>query len=111
MVKEDYPPLADILPYRCPIGPGQLDLRDEGALQCYWLRGPSPDISDAADLLKKSEQLGKAPMHFCTGDSIQIVYDRWATEYSALWAGKLARLKYRVEEGGVDNQAKRKRHA
>jgi len=75
MVNE-YPPLADVLPYRCAIGPGRLDLRDEGALQCYWLRGPSPDISDDADLLRRSEQLGKAPMHFRTGDSIQIVYDR-----------------------------------
>jgi DNA-binding transcriptional ArsR family regulator len=28
---------------------------------------------------------------------IQIIYDRWATEFSALWAGPIAELKYRVE--------------
>jgi hypothetical protein len=28
---------------------------------------------------------------------IQRIYDRWTTEFSALWAGRLTRLKYRVE--------------
>ena len=76
MVREDYPALADMLPYRCFIGPGLVDLRDDGILQGYWLSGPSPDISDDADLLKRSERLGKAPSHFHTGDAIQILYDR-----------------------------------
>ena len=30
---------------------------------------------------------------------IQTVYDRWTTEYSALWASRLTRLKYAVESG------------
>jgi len=72
----EYPPLADILPYRSFVGPGRVDLRDEGVLQGYWLRGPSPDISDDADLLKRSEQLGVAPARFRAGDSIQIIYDK-----------------------------------
>lgn len=28
---------------------------------------------------------------------IQIIYDRWTSEYSSLWASKLTRLKYKVE--------------
>lgn len=34
---------------------------------------------------------------------IQMIYDRWTTEYSALWAGRMTAIKYRVEA------AKRKR--
>ena len=29
---------------------------------------------------------------------IQMIYERWTSEYSALWAGKLTAFKYRVEE-------------
>ena len=58
-----------------------------------------------------SEKAGRKRRLYFNVVPIQIVYDRWATEYSALWAGKLARLKYRVEEGTVDDQANRKRHA
>jgi DNA-binding transcriptional ArsR family regulator len=28
---------------------------------------------------------------------IQMIYDRWTTEYSALWASSLTKVKYRVE--------------
>jgi hypothetical protein len=28
---------------------------------------------------------------------IQVIYDRWTSKYSALWAEDLARLKYAVE--------------
>jgi hypothetical protein len=30
---------------------------------------------------------------------IQMIHDRWSTEYSALWAAQLTRLKYKVESG------------
>jgi DNA-binding transcriptional ArsR family regulator len=58
-----------------------------------------------------SEKAGRKRRLYFNVVPIQIVYDRWATEYSALWAGKLARLKYRVEEGTVENQTKRKHRA
>ena len=29
---------------------------------------------------------------------IQMIYDRWTTEYSALWASRMTRVKYRVEK-------------
>ncbi len=28
---------------------------------------------------------------------IQMIYDRWTTAYSALWASRLTRVKYRIE--------------
>ncbi len=28
---------------------------------------------------------------------IQLIYDRWTTEYSSLWAGRMVDVKYRVE--------------
>jgi DNA-binding transcriptional ArsR family regulator len=58
-----------------------------------------------------SEKAGRKRRLYFNVVPIQIVYDRWASEYSALWAGKLARLKYRIEQGGVPKQAKRQRHA
>ena len=30
---------------------------------------------------------------------IQLIYDRWTTEYSAFWASKMADVKYAVERG------------
>ena len=30
---------------------------------------------------------------------IQMIHDRWTSEYSALWAAQLTRLKYKVEGG------------
>jgi DNA-binding transcriptional ArsR family regulator len=33
---------------------------------------------------------------------IQEIHERWTTEYSALWASKLTRIKYAVEAGASD---------
>ncbi len=38
---------------------------------------------------------------------IQMIYDRWTTEYSSLWAGRMVDLKYRVE--GSKKQKKKKK--
>jgi hypothetical protein len=32
---------------------------------------------------------------------IHMIHDRWTTEYSAYWAGGLARLKYRLENAPI----------
>jgi DNA-binding transcriptional ArsR family regulator len=38
---------------------------------------------------------------------IQMIYDRWTTEYSALWAGHVARVKYAVEsKAGQKNRGR-----
>ncbi len=68
--------LAAAVPYRQFIKEGVADLRDDGILKGYWLIGPSPDSCDEANLLARAEQLGKSPVHFRTGDAIQVVFDR-----------------------------------
>src|SRR5450755_4571537 len=57
-----------------------------------------------------SEKVGRKRRLYFNVVPIQIVYDRWASDYSALWAGELTRVKYRVETASLKNQAKRKRN-
>ena len=45
-----------------------------------------------------SEKQGRTRKLYFNCVPIQIIHDRWTTQYSALWAGRLARVKYRVEE-------------
>ena len=45
-----------------------------------------------------SEKEGRTRKLYFNCVPIQIIHDRWTTQYSALWAGRLARVKYRVEE-------------
>jgi DNA-binding transcriptional ArsR family regulator len=67
-------------------------------------------VLDRAQLIV-SEKVGRERRLYFNVVPIQIIYDRWATEFSALWAGQLARLKYRVEAGPVrKSQTQRKRH-
>jgi predicted transcriptional regulator len=53
-------------------------------------------ILEAAGLLL-SEKHGRTRKLYFNAVPIQLIYDRWTTEYSALWASQLTRLKYRVE--------------
>jgi DNA-binding transcriptional ArsR family regulator len=55
-----------------------------------------------------SEKVGRERRLYFNVMPIQIIYDRWATEFSALWAGPMAQIKYRVE---ADEQAKAKAEA
>ena len=48
-----------------------------------------------------SEKQGRTRKLYFNCVPIQIIHDRWTTQYSALWAGRLARVKYRVEEAKV----------
>jgi predicted transcriptional regulator len=59
--------------------------------------------------LVHSEKVGRRRNLYFNAVPIQLIYDRWATDYSALWAGKMADIKYRVESAA--QRAKRKRHA
>ncbi len=47
-----------------------------------------------------SEKEGRTRHLYFNAVPIQMIYDRWTTEYSALWASKLTRLKYSVESAG-----------
>jgi len=44
-----------------------------------------------------SEKEGRSRKLYFNCVPIQMIYDRWTTEYSALWASSLTKLKYRVE--------------
>ncbi len=53
-------------------------------------------LLEAAGLIL-SEKQGRTRKLYFNAVPIQLIHDRWTTEYSALWASQLARLKYRVE--------------
>lgn len=44
-----------------------------------------------------SEKVGRTRRLYFNPVPIQMIYDRWTSEYSALWAGGMTRLKYAVE--------------
>lgn len=50
-----------------------------------------------------SDKVGRQRRLYFNCVPIQIIHDRWTTEYSALWASKLAELKYRIENQGKDD--------
>ena len=54
-------------------------------------------VLEQANLLI-SEKSGRARSLYFNTVPIQMIYERWSTEFSALWAGKVTALKYRVEE-------------
>jgi DNA-binding transcriptional ArsR family regulator len=59
-----------------------------------------------------SHKVGRERKLYFNVVPIQIIYDRWATDFSALWAGQLTRLKYRIESGQTQTtQRRRKRDA
>lgn len=47
-----------------------------------------------------SEKVGRTRRLYFNAIPIQMIYDRWTTEYSALWASTMTRLKYSVEGAG-----------
>ena len=53
-------------------------------------------LLEAAGLIL-SEKQGRTRKLYFNAVPIQMIYDRWTTEYSALWASQLTKLKYRVE--------------
>src|SRR5262245_19969568 len=52
-------------------------------------------LEDAALVVSRRE--GRARRLYFNAVPIQMIYDRWTTEYGSLWARRLADLKYRVE--------------
>lgn len=45
-----------------------------------------------------SEKKGRQRCLYFNTVPIQMIHERWTSEYSALWAGKLTALKYKLEE-------------
>ena len=44
-----------------------------------------------------SEKHGRTRRLYFNAVPIQLIYDRWTSEYSALWASRITRLKYEIE--------------
>jgi DNA-binding transcriptional ArsR family regulator len=57
-------------------------------------------VLEAANLIV-SEKVGRERHLYFNPVPIQMIHDRWTTEYSAYWAGSLSRMKYRLENAPV----------
>ncbi len=53
-----------------------------------------------------SEKHGRTRKLFFNPIPIQQVYDRWTTDYSSFWAGRMADIQTRVEERAVREDKK-----
>ena len=78
-------------------------------------------VLEQAELIV-SEKEGRQRKMYFNAVPIQMIYDRWTTEYSSIWAGRLTQIKYRIEsakKGQSERSAtqhesqprERKRHA
>ena len=52
-----------------------------------------------------SQKRGRVRHLYMNVVPIQMIHDRWSSEYSALWAGKLLDIKYRAEQRAADTGA------
>jgi DNA-binding transcriptional ArsR family regulator len=69
-------------------------------------------VLEDADLLV-SEKDGRSRRLYFNAVPIQLIHDRWTTEYSAYWSGNLTRLKYAAEmreqdQNGGKNKGQKK---
>jgi type IV secretion system protein TrbE len=76
MVNNKDTSLPAILPWRGFLSEGELDDRGNGITIGWQLTGPSPEVSDLADLASRSRQLAAAFVHLGTGDMAQFIYHR-----------------------------------
>jgi DNA-binding transcriptional ArsR family regulator len=54
-----------------------------------------------------SEKVGRTRRLYFNVTPIQMIHDRWSTEYSAYWAGQVAQIKNRAEARHADDNKKR----
>jgi len=55
-----------------------------------------------------SEKVGRERLLWFNPVPVHMIYDRWTTEFSAYWAGRLARVKYRLENAPVPIDKKKR---
>ncbi|GJM26567.1 MAG: hypothetical protein DHS20C16_29820 [Phycisphaerae bacterium] len=55
-------------------------------------------VLEAAKLVV-SRKNGRTRHLFHNAVPIRMIYDRWTTEYSAVWAKKMTQIKYKIEAG------------
>ena len=58
-------------------------------------------VLEKADLIL-SEKQGRTRRLYFNAVPIQMIHERWTTEYSAMWAGRLTDFKYLVEKKQKD---------
>ena len=58
------------------------------------------DVLEGANLVL-SEKVGRERLLYFNPVPIHMIHDRWTTEFSAYWAGSLARMKYRLENAPI----------
>jgi DNA-binding transcriptional ArsR family regulator len=63
-------------------------------------------VLERAELIVSRKQ-GRTRQLYFNAVPIQMIHDRWTTKYSALWAGGLTRIKYRIESLRPGPEAKR----
>jgi DNA-binding transcriptional ArsR family regulator len=63
------------------------------------------DVLEAANVVI-SEKVGRERLLWFNPVPIHMIYDRWTTEFSAYWAGGLARMKYRLENAPIPMKRK-----
>lgn len=54
-----------------------------------------------------SEKDGRMRRLYFNAGPIQMIHDRWTTEYSAYWAGEMTRIKYLAEAREADSRSDR----
>lgn len=59
------------------------------------------EVLEGAELIL-SERVGRERRLYLNVVPIQMIYDRWTSEFSALWASRLTELKYRIEGEGAN---------
>ena len=57
-----------------------------------------------------SEKDGRTRRLYFNAAPIQMIHDRWTTEYSAYWAGQMTRIKYLAEARHSDKPGKGRGH-
>jgi len=65
-------------------------------------------VLEEADLLISRKE-GRRRRLFFNATPIQMIHDRWTTQFSALWAGRLTGIKYAVESAGQSESTTRTR--
>jgi predicted transcriptional regulator len=65
------------------------------------------DVLEGANLIV-SKKVGRERLMYFNPVPIHMIHDRWTTEYSAYWAGGLARMKYRLENAAIPITTKKK---
>lgn len=55
-----------------------------------------------------SEKDGRTRRLYFNAAPIQMIHDRWTTQYSAYWAGRITRIKYLAEARCEDSETKPK---